>query len=242
MKISERGLELIKSFEGCRLTAYKCPADVWTIGWGHTGGVKEGQTITTEQADQMLREDMTAYEKQVDKYRGEYAWNQNEFDALVSFSYNVGSIDQLTAYGTRSRAVIADKLLAYNRGGGKVLEGLTRRRRAERELFLEPVQDGKAEGWQQDGKGWWYRFKGGNYAKGGWYWLTEQTGGTSGWYLFSPDGYMLTGYQKDAAGDRYFLCPDEGKDEGKCMVTDARGVLMVAGIYDFENRKYVYGP
>ena len=113
MVISERGLNLIKSFEGCRLTAYKCPAGVWTIGWGHTGDVVAGQTITQEQADRMLRVDMAAYEAKVMKYNDKYRWNQNEFDALTSFSYNVGSIDQLTANGTRSRDVIADKLLAY---------------------------------------------------------------------------------------------------------------------------------
>ena len=109
MRISENGLNLIKSFEGCRLTAYKCPAGVWTIGWGHTGGVKAGQKITQAEADQMLVSDMTAYESKVNKY-SKYNWNQNEFDALTSFAYNVGSIDQLTANGTRSRAEIAAKI------------------------------------------------------------------------------------------------------------------------------------
>ena len=126
MRISENGLNLIKSFEGCRLTAYKCPAGVWTIGWGHTGGVKAGQKITQAEADQMLVNDMAAYEKKVNKYAA-YGWNQNEYDAMTSFCYNVGSIDQLTASGTRSRATIAAKMLQYNKGGGKVLAGLTRR-------------------------------------------------------------------------------------------------------------------
>jgi len=94
MKISENGLKLIRSFEGCRLEAYKCPAGVWTIGWGHTGNVKAGQRITQAEADKMLTDDMGPYERNVDKYGTKYMWNQNEFDALVSFAYNVGSIDQ----------------------------------------------------------------------------------------------------------------------------------------------------
>lgn len=136
MKTSQTGINLIKQFEGCRLTAYKCPAGVWTIGYGHTAGVKQGQRITAAQAENYLREDLEKYEKKVEKYSS-YGWNQNEFDALVSFAYNVGSIDQLTANGTRSRAVIADKMLSYNKATGKVLAELTRRRQAERQLFLK---------------------------------------------------------------------------------------------------------
>lgn len=74
------------------------------------------------------------------KYNSKYKWNQNEIDALVSFAYNIGSIDALTANGTRSRATIAAKMLQYNKAGGKVLNGLTRRRKAERELFLTAVK------------------------------------------------------------------------------------------------------
>ena len=132
----QEGINLIKQFEGCRLTAYKCPAGVWTIGYGHTGGVKQGQTITQEQADRMLVEDLQKYEKKVNKYDDRYQWRQNEFDALVSFAFNVGSIEQLSANGTRSKEVIGSKILLYNKAGGKELEGLTRRRKAEQELFL----------------------------------------------------------------------------------------------------------
>ncbi|MCM1045655.1 MAG: peptidoglycan-binding protein [Candidatus Gastranaerophilales bacterium] len=136
MKISQNGIDLIKQFEGCRLDAYKCPAGVWTIGYGHTAGVEQGQKISAAQAEAYLRADLEKYEKKVDKY-SKYGWNQNEFDAMVSFAYNVGSIDQLTAGGTRTRTVIAEKMLQYNKGGGKVLSGLTRRRQAERKLFLQ---------------------------------------------------------------------------------------------------------
>lgn len=137
LKTGQAGLNLIKQFEGCRLTAYKCPAGVLTIGYGHTAGVKAGQTITQAQADKMLVEDVERFERNVNKYYDKYRWNQNEFDALVSFAFNLGSIDQLTAGGTRSREVIAEKMLQYNKAAGKVLAGLTRRRQAEKELFLK---------------------------------------------------------------------------------------------------------
>jgi len=142
MKISDNGLALLRQFEGCRLTAYKCPAGVWTIGYGHTGtvdGVKigKGMKITKDKAAQLLRSDCARFEAHVSKYG---PWNQNEFDALVSFAYNVGNINGLTASGKRSRAEIAGAMLRYNKAGGKVLAGLTRRRQAERELFLTPCR------------------------------------------------------------------------------------------------------
>lgn len=136
LKTGQAGLAIIKQFEGCRLKAYKCPAGVWTIGYGHTGGVVPGQTITQAQADALLATDLEKFERKVEKYNNTYRFSPNEFDALVSFAFNLGSIDRLTAGGTRSRAVIADKMLLYNKAGGKVLAGLTRRRKAERELFL----------------------------------------------------------------------------------------------------------
>lgn len=145
LKTGKAGLSLIKQFEGCRLESYKCPAGVWTIGYGHTSGVTAGQVITQAQADAFLVSDVEKFEKKVNKYYEKYGWNQNEFDALVSFAFNIGSIDQLTANGTRSRAVIAEKMVQYNKALGKVLAGLTKRRQAERKLFLnEP-------GWNTSG-------------------------------------------------------------------------------------------
>ena len=144
MKISEKGLELIKKFEGCRLTAYQDAVGVWTIGYGTTNADKaitgtsicQGLKISQATADEWLRQSVDKkYRPKVDKYN-QYGWNQNEYDALVSFAYNIGSIDGLTANGNRTRAEIADKILAYNRAGGKVLAGLTRRRQEERILFL----------------------------------------------------------------------------------------------------------
>lgn len=137
MKVSNDCIELIKQFEGCRLTAYKCPAGVLTIGYGHTAGVKEGMKITQVQAELFLLEDLQKYEDMVNKYDSKYKWKQNEFDALVSFCYNIGNIDQLTANGTRSRQVIAQKMLLYNKSAGKVLPGLVSRRKAESDLFTQ---------------------------------------------------------------------------------------------------------
>lgn len=142
MKISENGINLIKEFEGMRLTAYKCPAGVWTIGIGHTGKVDgkpicSGMTITKEKAIELLKKDLSRFEKCVEKYNDIYNWTQNEFDALVSFAYNVGSINQLTASGTRNKTMIANSILLYNKAGGKELTGLTRRRKAEQALFLK---------------------------------------------------------------------------------------------------------
>ena len=144
MKTSQNGIDLIKRFEGCRLTAYKCPAGKPTIGYGHTEGVQMGQKITQAQADGFLRDDLAKFERAVMKYDRVYHWNQNQFDALVSFSFNLGSIDGLTAEGKRTAKEISAAILKYNtakvNGAKKVLFGLTERRKAERALFLKPVQ------------------------------------------------------------------------------------------------------
>lgn len=147
MKASSKCINLIKNFEGCRLTAYKDSVGVWTIGYGHTSGVKKGQVISQSKAEDFLKSDLARYEKNVDSFTERYHWNQNQFDALVSFAYNIGSINQLTANGTRTIEQISEKITAYNKAGGKVLEGLTRRRKAEKELFdtqIEPAKNSTA--------------------------------------------------------------------------------------------------
>lgn len=143
MKISNKGLELIKSFEGCHLEAYKCPSGKWTIGYGHTNGVYQGMKITQSQADSFLREDCNKFEKNVNKFASKYNWTQNEFDALVCFAFNIGSINKLTGTpsGTRTKQQIADAIRLYNKDStGKVLAGLVRRRQAEYELFTTGVK------------------------------------------------------------------------------------------------------
>lgn len=148
-KISTKCLTLIKEFEGCHLTAYRDEVGVWTIGYGITNAdrsitkttIKKGLRITQATAEEWLEKALNKkYLPLVMKYDTRYGWNQNELDALVSFAYNIGSIDQLTANGSRSKATIADKMLEYNKAGGKVYRGLTRRREAERKLFLKPME------------------------------------------------------------------------------------------------------
>lgn len=132
---------MIKSFEGCKLTAYKCvPTEkYYTIGYGHYGSdVKAGMTITLKRAEELLLQDCQKFVNHVNSYMDKYNFNQNQFDALVSFAYNIGSIKQLTANGTRTTAQISTKITAYNKSGGKVLKGLVKRRAKEKELFDTP--------------------------------------------------------------------------------------------------------
>ena len=138
MKTSQDGIDLIKKFEGCRLQAYKPVATekYYTIGYGHYGpDVKAGQMITHAQAEAYLRADLEKFENAVNGTGR--AFSQPEFDALVSFSYNCGAGSLRSLIKDRGKSQIADALLLYNKAGGRVLEGLTRRRKAERDLFLK---------------------------------------------------------------------------------------------------------
>lgn len=141
LSISNTGLELIKRFEGCRLKAYQDSVGVWTIGYGHTAGVCKGQVITQVQADAYLKSDCVNAGKHVNNYDNIYHWNQNQFDALVSFTFNCGSgnLKALLNNGQRTIAEISAKITAYNKAGGKVLQGLVNRRNAEKELFDKMV-------------------------------------------------------------------------------------------------------
>lgn len=141
MKISAKGVSLVAKYEGCRLEAYKCPAGVWTIGYGHTAGVNPGDRLPSQDAAKAL------LEKDLEKYAGYvnscvqkgqicFKLTQNQFDALTSFTYNCGAGNLKKLVEGRDANAIADKLLQYNKGGGKVLAGLTKRREEERALFL----------------------------------------------------------------------------------------------------------
>lgn len=151
MKINKAGLNLIKKYEGCRLSAYKCPAGVMTIGYGHTVGVRSGDRITQAQADDMLLSDIAIYEKYVndvnEKYN--YNFNRNEFSALVSFTFNCGhgNLYALLQYGKRDKQTIAQKMLLYCNANGKPLKGLQDRRKAEQDLYNKKVgvKNGKKE-------------------------------------------------------------------------------------------------
>lgn len=143
MKTNQKGIDLIKSFEGCSLVAYKCPANVWTIGYGHTQGVTEGMSISQSQAEQYLKEDLAKYEKYVEDTK--LVLNENQFSALVSFTYNCGNGNLKKLIANRTLPEIAEAILLYRKANGVVLNGLVRRRKAERELFLMPVEECKGE-------------------------------------------------------------------------------------------------
>lgn len=138
MITSQKGIDLIKKFEGFRSRAYVCPAGVKTIAYGHTAGVKLGQTCTEKQGEVWLKQDLVVCETEVTAWNYLYHWSQSEFDALVSFTFNcgVGSLRNLLKNGTRNRAEIRKAILLYNKDiNGKYLEGLANRRKAELELF-----------------------------------------------------------------------------------------------------------
>jgi lysozyme len=139
MKISEEGKALIKKFEGCELESYHCSADVITIGYGHTKGVSEGDTCTQEEADQMLADDLEEFEGYVEDLI-DVPLEQNQFDALVAWTYNLGPTNLKTS--TLRKVLnkgayddVAEQIKRWNKANGKVLKGLVRRRNAEAELF-----------------------------------------------------------------------------------------------------------
>lgn len=139
-QISHAGIDLIKRFEGCRLTAYQCPAKVWTIGYGHTKTCKPGQKINLIEAERLLRQDLIVFEAALNKLVT-VPLSQNQYDALVSFVFNVGS----TALARSTLLVLlnrhdylgaAEQFLRWTKAGNVTLAGLVARRKAEYELFL----------------------------------------------------------------------------------------------------------
>ena len=138
MNISNRGLDLIKSFEGCRLSSYKCPSNKWTIGYGHTQGVYEGMVITQEQADKFLFEDVQRFVNAVNQYQSRFNFNQAEFDSLTSFTYNCGEGSLAAVMSCcNTKKEIAEECKLYNRSSdGQILNGLVRRREEEYKLFM----------------------------------------------------------------------------------------------------------
>lgn len=140
MKVSQNGINLIKKFEGCELKPYLCPAGVLTIGYGHTKGVKKGTTITYEQAEQYLKEDIAPCERVLNAMNVNF--RQNQFDALISWLFNLGAgnfnSSTLKKYivANKSDEEITDQIIRWNKSGGKPLNGLSRRRVAEANMFL----------------------------------------------------------------------------------------------------------
>lgn len=144
MNISQVGINLIKSFEGCRLTAYKDAIAVWTIGFGHTANVRQGDRITQDQADNLLEQDLKKYSDAVNDVV-KVPINQYQHDALTSFCYNCGignlkNSTLLKKVNVKDFAGAAAEFTKWNKAGGKVLKGLVTRRAAEKALFLKPVE------------------------------------------------------------------------------------------------------
>ena len=145
MRISEQGKDFIKSFEGLRLKAYwDKDGKVWTIGWGHTRGVKQGMVITKAQAEQFLADDLAPIERHLTADLGEDGVLQCQFDALCSFCFNIkDGIRQYMRSTLRRKLKAGDKLGAANEfprwchADGVVMNGLKRRRNAERAMFLQ---------------------------------------------------------------------------------------------------------
>lgn len=144
MKTSPRGLALIRQFEGLRLLAYKDAVGVPTIGYGTTRGVKMGMTITKAQAEEMLRQDVERFEPEVQRLV-KVPLTQSQWDALLSFTYNLGSANLesstlLKLLNKGDYQAAADQFPRWNKAKGRVLNGLTARRAAERALFMEAVR------------------------------------------------------------------------------------------------------
>ncbi|MDD3238211.1 MAG: lysozyme [Candidatus Gastranaerophilales bacterium] len=140
MKITEKGIKLIKNFEGCRLKAYKCPAGIATIGYGHTNKVHMDDVITQADADRLLKEDLIIHENNVSKLV-KVSLNQNQFDALVCLEYNIGygnlaSSTLLKMLNSKNYKSAASQFDRWVYAGNKILPGLVKRRHAEKELFL----------------------------------------------------------------------------------------------------------
>jgi len=143
MNISQEGLSLIKKFEGCKLESYKCAAGVWTIGFGSTSGVEEGMEISQERADMLLLEDVEVFEEAVNNLV-EVDLEQNQFDALVAWTFNLGSTNLknstlLKVLNDKNYEGVPEQIKRWNKatvdGERQVLEGLVRRREAESLLF-----------------------------------------------------------------------------------------------------------
>jgi len=141
-RINAAGLEIVKRFEGLRLRAYRDPVGIWTIGYGHTRTAHSGMTLTQQQAEDLLRDDLREAERAVSRLVIA-PLNDNEFAALVSFTFNLGqgnlsASTLLRKLNSGQRGEVPKEFLRWNRAGGKVLNGLTARRFAEMSLFMRP--------------------------------------------------------------------------------------------------------
>jgi lysozyme len=142
--VNEATLNLIKEFETLRLKAYKCQAGIWTIGWGHTGGVKEGDMITKAQADQLLENDLSVSEQDVERII-QMPLTDNQFGALVSFDFNIGGkkLNESTLHKRLDSGDydgVPEEMMRWHHVNGKDSDGLKRRRAAEIELWNKQTE------------------------------------------------------------------------------------------------------
>ena len=140
MKVSDEGLSLIKHFEGCELKAYRCAANVLTIGYGTTKNVTEDMEITQEEAESLLQEEMHEYEGYINDMV-KVPLEQHQFDSMVSWVFNLGSGNLFSStllkkLNNSEYDEVPEQIKRWNKAGGKVLEGLVKRREAEALLFL----------------------------------------------------------------------------------------------------------
>lgn len=232
-KISQAGLALIKQFEGCRLTAYQCSAGLWTIGYGHTAGVHKGMKITQAQADAFLNLDATKFEKYVNNPT--YVpfadrLNQNQFDALVSFAFNLGAGNLKKLCKGRTINQIPAAMLQYCKAAGKTLPGLQKRRKAEAALYNRKVQSCTSAIAKPV------------YEAGKWYTVQEEIPVRNGYYG-QPGRYeYLSAQLKNICNSRdgigyvktgKIICPVEVKtfDDGSVWIKlDATIACLVVGV------------
>lgn len=232
-KISQAGLDLIKQFEGCRLTAYQCSAGVWTIGYGHTAGVRKGMKITQAQADAYLKQDVAKFEKYVNN--ASYVpftdkLNQNQFDALVSFVFNLGQGNLMKLCKGRTINQVPAVMQQYCKANGKTLPGLQRRRKAEAALYNKKVQSSTGTTTKQ------------TYEAGKWYTVLEEIPVRNGYYGQPGKYQYLSEALKSICNSRdgigyikagKIICPTEVKtfDDGSVWFKlDATITCLVVGV------------
>ena len=215
------------------------------IGTPYVYGAK-GEVLTEARLNQLKRENpgmyTTTYTNKARQFLGQHCTDCSGliswYTGIIRGSYNYhDTADQRVAIGALDESMLGWALwkpghIGVYIGNGYCIE-------AKGIDYGTIKSQVSATAWQKALK-LWYQYADGSYARNGWYWLTEVTGGTSGWYLFDAEGYMLTGYQQDPAGDCFLLCPQAGIHEGQCMVTDKRGACKIVDKYDFTAREYVY--
>ena len=215
MTTNDNGIKLITSFEGLRLKAYKLTGEnYYTVGYGHSydSNITASTVITKEQALSYLKSDLAKFENYVNKYVTNITLNQNQFDSLVSYTYNrgIGGLKQLVS-NSNTVEEYANNIVIYWGSAITYKTSLIARRKKEKELFITPVAVTYTEGFKKSSDGrWWYQYSDGTYATNKWVLYNNH------YYLFDSEGYLLTGWQK--WNDQWFFLDNTsgGDYEGAC--------------------------